>query len=278
MTCAKNSTARTQGTRLLPVYDALDRTISQTYGSTTTAFHYRGTSETLTRMTAGSAVTVYASSASGTPLAQKGSSTQFYISDPHGDIVSSVSTSAAAVSTRAYDPYGRPLASTGTAPVLGYQEDLTDQDTGLLDMGTRHYSPSLGRFTSRDVLEGDATFSMSLNRHAYAGANPVTMIDPTGMLSIAGSDPTQSDYVAYGDYTSCKTASGAGCANKAYGAGSSFQAPAPPAPVPTYNCARRCGIPLLGAVSVPYPLPGPAQDPGCGFMWWRWGRRRWRGA
>ena len=35
--------------------------------------------------------------------------------------------------------------------------DLTDASTGQVDMLTRLYEPTLGRFSSRDVLFGDPT-------------------------------------------------------------------------------------------------------------------------
>jgi hypothetical protein len=47
-------------------------------------------------------------------------------------------------------------------------------------MGTRYYEPSLGRFSSRDVLFGEAADPMSLNQFVYAGGSPVTFADPTG--------------------------------------------------------------------------------------------------
>ncbi|MEO8292425.1 MAG: RHS repeat-associated core domain-containing protein, partial [Actinomycetota bacterium] len=61
------------------------------------------------------------------------------------------------------------------------QGDLTDPDTGTVDMGTRLYVPSLGRFSSRDVLFGESSDPMSMNQFAYAQGSPVTNWDPTGM-------------------------------------------------------------------------------------------------
>jgi RHS repeat-associated protein len=65
--------------------------------------------------------------------------------------------------------------------VLGYQGDLTDPNTKLVDMGTRYYMPTTGRFTTRDVVFGDPSAPMSLNRFAYALMSPLRYIDPTGM-------------------------------------------------------------------------------------------------
>jgi YD repeat-containing protein len=79
MSCAKQATGCSSGTRTLPVYDALDRTVSSTYGSTTTTNAFRGITETLSRRAVGSAVTTYVASASGTPLAEKATNAYFYL-------------------------------------------------------------------------------------------------------------------------------------------------------------------------------------------------------
>ena len=98
-------------------------------------------------------------------------------------MVGLASTTASNVGTAAYDPYGKPLATSGTVSSLGYQGDLTDPLTKQVDMGTRWYTPGMGRFSSRDTLFGDISSPMSLNQFAYGGMNPVTMTDPTGDAS-----------------------------------------------------------------------------------------------
>jgi RHS repeat-associated protein len=197
MSCAKQATSCTSGTtRVLPLYDALDRTISSSYNGTTTTNAYRGVGETLSRQQVASTITAYASSPSGTPIAEKASTPYFYLRDPHGDIVGSVTTSAANQTTRSFDAFGKPMATTqasGSQPVLGYQSDLTDPITALVDMGTRTYTPSTGRFTSRDSVSGDASAPMTLNRFAYGLLNPITMFDPTGMRSATFADGGKPD-------------------------------------------------------------------------------------
>jgi RHS repeat-associated protein len=47
--------------------------------------------------------------------------------------------------------------------------------TGLLYMKARHYGPELGRFLQPDPARAEA------NMYAYAGNNPVTKIDPSGL-------------------------------------------------------------------------------------------------
>jgi len=90
-------------------------------------------------------------------------------------------TVAANQGTTAFDPWGTKLGATGTGSWFGFQGDPTDPDTRQVDMMTRWYEPSLGRFTSRDVLTGDPMDPGSLNQFTYTGGNPVTFTDPTGM-------------------------------------------------------------------------------------------------
>jgi RHS repeat-associated protein len=109
-----------------------------------------------------------------------GGTAKLYLADPHGDIVGLVSTAAANQATTSYDPFGQ-TTTAATGSLLGYQGDLTDAVTKQVDMGTRWYAGSTGRFTSRDTLFGELTAPMSLNTFAYAQMNPVSMTDPTGM-------------------------------------------------------------------------------------------------
>ncbi len=83
--------------------------------------------------------------------------------------------------TAAFGPWGEPQETTGEQSRLGYQGDLTDPDTGLVDMLTRLYDPAIGRFISRDVLFGEPERPLSLNQFAYGDGNPITYSDPLGL-------------------------------------------------------------------------------------------------
>ena len=48
-------------------------------------------------------------------------------------------------------------------------------------MRALYYSPELRRFVNADILAGDITNAVALNRYAYANTNPVFMIDPWGL-------------------------------------------------------------------------------------------------
>ncbi len=83
------------------------------------------------------------------------------------------------VAKQAYWPYGAVRAATGVAPTdrlyTGQRQEPPAGDAlGLYDYRARFYSTLVGRFVSADPV-GDG-----LNRYAYAGANPVRYVDPTG--------------------------------------------------------------------------------------------------
>ncbi|MER5458669.1 RHS repeat-associated core domain-containing protein [Micromonospora sp. NPDC002389] len=64
-------------------------------------------------------------------------------------------------------------------PHLTVHERPPTTRTGFTKYGQRWYNPTQGRFTQQDNLSFIGN-PRNGNRHAYAGCNPVTNIDPTG--------------------------------------------------------------------------------------------------
>lgn len=172
-------------------YDALSRTTTRTQAGVSTELSYRGTTEDLVATTSGQDRLLIAQGPYG-PLAQGvAGQASFYLKDLHSDVVGLYGATSG---TRSFDPWGEPMGSTGSLaddPVsgepadapLGLQSDWTDPSTGQVDMGTRFYEPTMGRFATQDVLFGDTANPNSLNQYVYGADSPVTMSDPTGMLS-----------------------------------------------------------------------------------------------
>ncbi|MET8155035.1 RHS repeat-associated core domain-containing protein [Sphaerisporangium sp. NPDC005289] len=103
--------------------------------------------------------------------------------DHHGTTDVSVSDDAAQTPTRRrFDPFGR---QRGTPPSYwpgqrGFVSGIIDEATDLTHLGAREYDAETGRFISVDPVfdNGDP---QSWNGYAYAGNNPVTISDPTGL-------------------------------------------------------------------------------------------------
>jgi RHS repeat-associated protein len=182
--------------------DSYGRTISRAVGTGTAVnYTYVGTSEDL----ATDGTSSYAYGAAGVLATQTGSITKFALTDVHGDLVGTFSSASGTTSMSEeywYSPFGEQQPLQGSAGMLGFQSDLTDASTGTIDMGTRNYIPSLGRFSSRDVLFGESNDPMSMNQFAYAEGSPITYNDPTGMGTGEPQDldPTKSGEHAYNGY------------------------------------------------------------------------------
>ena len=85
---------------------------------------------------------------------------------------------AASLITQRFDPWGNLTQSSGSIPVYGYTGREPDP-SGFMFYRARYYSPSLGRFISRDPLGLQA----GINPYAYVNNNPVNFNDPDGLLA-----------------------------------------------------------------------------------------------
>ena len=161
-------------------YDALGRTVSRVGASTTTS-NFILDGEDLARTTTAGTATAYAFSPEGLMASSTGGSARFFLKDLHGDTVGAVNASGTVMGSKLYSPWGEPAASAGETYTPGFQSQPTDADTGYVDMTTRLYAPTQGRFSTRDVLFGDTSSPASMNQYGYAEGSPITMWDPSGM-------------------------------------------------------------------------------------------------
>ncbi|NMO50683.1 hypothetical protein HH310_05670 [Actinoplanes sp. TBRC 11911] len=118
----------------------------------------------------------------GQTVAQRTTSgLQFLSGDPNGTSTIAIDDTATQKTTKRYqDPYGNavgPAVSwTGTKSFVGGDQDAS----GLIHEGAREYDATLGAFISRDPIV-DPNDPAQLNGYAYAGSNPVTHADPSGL-------------------------------------------------------------------------------------------------
>ena len=178
-------------------HDALGRVTSraQTGGTSpgTTGYGYRADTAEPTSLTTTTGTTALARDTTGTLLAAKSptGSISHAVPNVHGDLLAwRAQSNGAYTQTQLYDPFGDPTQTTasggpGAELGIGYQSQVTDPATQLVDMNARAYDPKTGAFVSSDTLVGDLTAPVTLNRYTYANASPVNYTDPTGYSGIS---------------------------------------------------------------------------------------------
>jgi RHS repeat-associated protein len=171
---ARNQLTATSGGGATFAYDALGRRVSATVSGVTTPYLYDGQNPAMmssNQLLAGSGLDeIYAQINS--------TGTTSYLRDGLNSTVALTNSSAATTANYSYSPYGD-SASTGTATTpLQYTSRENDGATGLYYYRARYYSPQLGRFISEDPIGlGGGT-----NYYAYTNGNPVSYIDPSGLI------------------------------------------------------------------------------------------------
>ncbi|MFD4656187.1 LamG-like jellyroll fold domain-containing protein [Kitasatospora sp. NPDC058444] len=162
-------------------YDGLDRVTSR--GAT--RFSYDGGSNNLT----GDGTWTYARDTAGNLLGAGNATSSVRLrTDQHTDVTTTLDTNGTTVTgTTTYDPFGKPIVTSGTGTSLGYQSGWTDPSTGDVNMAARWYRPGTGGFTSRDSYLLNPSPSVQANRYTYANGSPLNGTDPTGHDKIANS-------------------------------------------------------------------------------------------
>ena len=136
-----------------------------------------------------SVATRYYSIGGTTIAAATGAAAPVYlIPDRQGTDQMAIDGVTEAVTTRQYLPFGQ---TRGTPPATwpggdkGYVGGIPDSTTTLENLGAREYDPASGRFLSPDsVFESNDPAQMG--GYDYAGNDPITGSDPTGLMMTAG--------------------------------------------------------------------------------------------
>jgi RHS repeat-associated protein len=113
-----------------------------------------------------------------------GSAFKTYHFDSRGSTVAITDMVGNITDTFAYDTYGKLISRTGTSKVIfGYngRDGVVTDTNGLIYMRARYYSPAMKRFVNADIIPGEISNAITLNRFAYANGNPVSFVDPIGL-------------------------------------------------------------------------------------------------
>ncbi len=129
------------------------------------------------------------------PLARKvGSNYYYYLYNGHGDVIALTDESGNIVNSYGYDEWGNVTSeSEQISNPIRYSGEYYDNESGLYYLRARYYDPLLGRFISKDSVEGDITNPLSLNLYTYVENNPLIYIDPSG-LSAATAEWSANQY------------------------------------------------------------------------------------
>ena len=128
---------------------------------------------------------------------ETGSSFKTYHFDYRGSTEAITDINGNITDTFTYDTYGNLVSRTGTSEIIflynGRDGVVTDEN-GLIYMRARYYSPELRRFINADIIAGEISNAITLNRYAYANGNPVSNIDPFGLSAERGNLIAQDKY------------------------------------------------------------------------------------
>jgi RHS repeat-associated protein len=123
-----------------------------------------------------------------------GNTFKTYHFDCRGSTVAITDANGNITDTFKYDTYGKLISRTGTSDVIfGYngRDGVVSDGNGLIYMRARYYSPEMKRFINADIIAGEISNAVTLNRFAYANGNPVSFVDPFGLSSKRGQGPTE---------------------------------------------------------------------------------------
>lgn len=115
--------------------------------------------------------------------ADKGTDTekQYYVTDPHGNVVQLTDESGAVTKTYEYDSFGNEVDSDSKDEnPFRYCGEYYDKETEEIYLRARYYQPNVGRFLTRDTYTGEEDEPESLHLYTYCYNNPVYYMDVTG--------------------------------------------------------------------------------------------------
>lgn len=189
---ARNRLVRAGG--LTYTYDAYDAENRRTYtrvSTSTGATNYvnnpnAGLDQVLVKTAPNGTVTRYVY---GLGLIGEETNSTFttYHYDHRGSTTALTRINGSVIQRFSYGPNGEPVGfNPATAPtqfLYGGRYGVSTDTNGLCYMRSRYYLPAISRFINQDIVLGDITSGISLNRFAYANGDPIDKNDPFGFAA-----------------------------------------------------------------------------------------------
>lgn len=111
----------------------------------------------------------------------KGTEKQYYMTDPHGNVVQLTDGNGNVTKTYEYDSFGNEVKPEEKDDnPFRYCGEYYDKETGEVYLRARYYQPAKGRFLTRDTYTGESNDPKSLHLYTYCGNDGVNQVDPSG--------------------------------------------------------------------------------------------------
>ena len=124
--------------------------------------------------------------------ADKGTDTekQYYVTDPHGNVVQLTDESGAVIKTYEYDSFGNEVnPDRKDENPFRYCGEYYDKETEEIYLRARYYQPNVGRFLTRDSYTGESDEPLSLHLYTYCENDGINSVDPSGHKKYAKEEP-----------------------------------------------------------------------------------------
>ena len=114
----------------------------------------------------------------------------FYLHDRLGSVRQLIDNSGTmdVVNRYTYDPFGElfddETEETTISNPFKFTSQYFDDEIEEYYLRARQYNPHIGRFTSRDPVEGTSTEPMTLHLYLFCNNDPTNRVDPTGLWTI----------------------------------------------------------------------------------------------
>jgi RHS repeat-associated protein len=115
---------------------------------------------------------------------QQGTS-YYYIDDVLDSVRQIVGDDGVVILAQTYEPFGNVMIRSNTyVSTFQFTGEIQDE-TGLIYLRQRYYSPTEGKFVSRDIWDQEPTQPISYNAWLYGWSNPIRYRDPSGLITQA---------------------------------------------------------------------------------------------
>ena len=111
----------------------------------------------------------------------EGTDKQYYVTDPHGNVVQLTDESGNVIKTYEYDSFGNEVKpEKKDENPFRYCGEYYDKEIEEIYLRARYYQPKVGRFITRDTYTGESDEPLSLHLYTYCGNDGVNAWDPSG--------------------------------------------------------------------------------------------------